>query len=100
MIAVETNILIYAHRQDSPHHEMAAAAVRRLAEGKAPWGIPWPCVHEFLSVTTNPRIFLPPSPPAVAVQQVENWMESPALRLLAEPEGYWENCARRFWRAS
>ena len=90
MTAVDTNVLVYAHRHDSPHHQAASLAVRRLAEGTAPWGIPWPCVHEFLSVSTNPRIFQPPSPPEIAIRQVEIWMESPTLRLLAEPAGYWD----------
>jgi len=89
MIAVDTNVLVYAHRRDSPLHEAAASAIRRLAEGTAAWGIPWPCVHEFLSVSTNPRVFKPPSPPAIAVEQVEIWMESPSLRLLGESAGYW-----------
>jgi len=89
MIAVDTNILVYAHRRDSPHHGAAAAAIGRLAGGTAPWGIPWPCVHEFLSVSTNLRVFKTPSPPDVAVRQVEIWMESPSLRLLGETAGYW-----------
>ncbi len=59
MIAVDTNILVYAHRKDSPLHISAAAAIQRLAEGTAPWAIPWPCLHEFLSVTTNLKIFKP-----------------------------------------
>lgn len=96
MTAVDTNILIYAHRQDLPCHMACAAALRRLAEGALPWGIPWPCVHEFLSVTTNPRIFATPSPPELAVQQIEFWMESPALRLLGEPSGYWEKLRATF----
>lgn len=89
MIAVDTNVLVYAHRQDSLHHKAAAVAIKRLAEGTAPWGIPWPCVHEFLSVSTNPRIFKPPSPAKIAILQVEIWMESPTLRLLPESTGYW-----------
>lgn len=90
MTAIDTNILVYAHRPDSPHHRAAASAVKRLAEGSAPWAIPWPCVHEFLSVTTNLRILKPPSPPEIAIRQVEIWMESPTLRLLCEPAGYWK----------
>ncbi len=98
MIAIDTNVLVYAHRPDAPHHKAAALAVKRLAEGTAPWGIPWPCVHEFLSVTTNPRIFKPPSPPESAVEQVEIWMESPTLRLLGEPAGYWNELRTGFLR--
>jgi toxin-antitoxin system PIN domain toxin len=90
MIAIDTNILVYAHRADSPHHIAAASAVKGLAEGGAPWAIPWPCVHEFLSVSTNLKIFRPPSPSEIALQQVEIWMECPTLRLLGEPSGYWQ----------
>ena len=90
MTAVDTNILVYAHRPDSPHHKSAARAVKTLAEGSTPWAIPWPCVHEFLSVVTNPRIFKPQTPPELALRQVEMWMESPILRVLHEVEGYWK----------
>ena len=96
MIAVDTNILVYAHRRDMPHHDTAYAALERLAGGTAPWGIPWPCVHEFLAVSTNLRIFQPPSPPDVAVRQVEIWMESPTLRLLGEFTGYWSELRASF----
>src|SRR5262245_54159925 len=62
VIAVDTNVLVYAHRQDSEWHEPATRAVRQLAEGAAPWAIPWPCVHEFLAIATHPRIFRSPTP--------------------------------------
>jgi predicted nucleic acid-binding protein len=56
LIAVDTNILVYAHRAESPHFARASAWLKRLAEGRSVWAIPWPCLHEFLSVVTNPRI--------------------------------------------
>lgn len=89
MIALDTNILVYAHREDSAWHEAAYARVAALAEGRAPWAIPWPCLHEFLAIVTHPRIYAPPTPVAAAVDQVEAWMEAPSLVLLAEGEGYW-----------
>ena len=61
MIAVDSNILVYAHRADSEWHAPAAAAMKSLAEGRGPWAIPWPCVHEFLAIVTNPRVYDPPS---------------------------------------
>jgi toxin-antitoxin system PIN domain toxin len=96
MIAVDTNILVYAHRRDSPHYKSAALAIKRLAEDSVPWGIPWPCLHEFLSVTTNLKIFQPPTPPEAAIRQIELWMESPSLRLLHEPAGYWKELRSAF----
>jgi uncharacterized protein len=89
MIAVDTNILVYAHRADSEWFPQASHAVRQLAEGAQPWAIAWPCIHEFLSIVTNPRIYKPPTPLGKAIRQVEYWLESPALQLIGEAEGYW-----------
>lgn len=90
MIAVDTNLLVYAHRRDSQWHAAAAPALRELAEGSAPWAIPWPCLHEFLAIVTHPRIYAPPTPPTAATTQVEAWLASPTLVLLSEGPGYWE----------
>ena len=89
MIAVDTNLLVYAHREDSPWHEPAWTCLTELAEGRALWAIPWPCIHEFLAIVTHPRIYKPPSPLSLALDQVEAWLESPSQILLTEPEGYW-----------
>lgn len=89
MIAVDTNLLVYAHRQDSPWHDAARATVAALAGGRAAWAIPWPCLHEFLAVVTHPRIYNPPTPLEQAVAQVGAWLESPGLVLLSEVGSYW-----------
>jgi toxin-antitoxin system PIN domain toxin len=94
LIAVDTNILVYAHRRDSQWHEPAAACVRELAEGADSWAVPWPCLHEFLAIVTHDRIFSPPSPLSRALDQITAWLESPTLVLLAESPGYWEVLAR------
>jgi hypothetical protein len=63
--------------------------VRELAEGAASWAIPWPCVYEFFSTVTNPRIWKQSaSSPAQAWSQIEAWLGSPSLRLLAETDGF------------
>ena len=90
MIAINTNHLVYAHREDSPWHQKAESRVRELAEGRAAWAIPWPCLHEFLAIVTHPRIYAPPTPLAKALGQVQAWLESPSLVLRAEDDGYWE----------
>ena len=89
MIAVDTNILVYAHREESPFHAAAVPCVAALAEGPAIWAIPWPCVHEFLAIVTHPRIYAPPTPLARALDQVDAWLESPALTLLTESAAHW-----------
>lgn len=89
MIAIDTNVLIYAHREDSPFHLAAFECVRRCAESRAPWALPWPCLHEFFSIATHPRIYAPPTPPARALAQIDAWLASPSVVLLAETEGHW-----------
>lgn len=89
MIAVDTNILVYAHRRDSRWHVPAVHAIESLANGSGPWSIPWPCVHEFYSIVTHPRIYGPPSTPTQALAQLHAWRESPSLQLLAEDADYW-----------
>jgi toxin-antitoxin system PIN domain toxin len=89
LIAVDTNILVYAHRRDAEWHDAAAARVKALAEGLAQWAIPWPCLHEFLAIVTHPRIFAPPSTTDQAILQVEAWLESPSLAVLVESGEHW-----------
>ena len=70
MIAVDTNILVYAHRSDSPFHERARSALESLANGPREWAVPWPCAHEFLAIVTHPRIYRTATPAATALAQV------------------------------
>jgi uncharacterized protein len=94
MIAVDTNVLVYAHRQDSDFHARAAGAVRTLANGKGSWAIPWPCLHEFLAIVTHPRIYGPPSTTEQAADQVDAWLQSPSLQLIGETVEYWPGLRR------
>jgi uncharacterized protein len=88
VIAVDTNLLVYAHRRDSEWHQAAEPTVRSLAEGSSPWAIPWPCLYEFYAIVTHPRIYRPPSTPIQAIEQIESWLEAPSLVLLSESGSY------------
>lgn len=89
MIAVDTNLLIYAHRRDSVWFEAARRCIRQLAESPAPWAIPWPCLHEFIGIVTHSRIFRPPSTLDEVVDQVEAWSASPSFSWLGEGVDHW-----------
>ena len=94
MIATDTNILIYAHRADSEWHDRAKACISMLAQGRISWGLPWPCVHEFLAIATHPRIYDPPSTLAQAIDQIEAWLESPVAVMLGETQDHWNTLKR------
>jgi uncharacterized protein len=91
VIAVDTNILVHAHREESPWHSSAKQALAGL--GAERWGIPWPCLHEFLAVVTHPKIFEPPTPLEDALSAVGTWLEAPLLSVLGELDGYWSTLA-------
>ncbi len=90
MIGTDANLLIYAHRTDSEWHEQARRCLASLAEGRVAWGLPWPCVHEYLGIVTHPRIYDPPSALDAAIEQVDVWLESPVANLLTETYTHWE----------
>ncbi len=94
MIAIDTNILVYAHRGDSVFHARASECLRELAEGGLAWVIPWSCIHEFFGIVTHPRIYDPATPSAKALLQIDAWLESPSLVLLAENDVYWPTARR------
>ena len=88
MIAIDTNLLVYAHREDSPHHERARKALRGLAEGPRRWTVPWPCLHEFLAIVTHPRIYRPPSSMELALGAVQDLLAMPGMTPIAETDDH------------
>ncbi len=54
MIAVDTNLLVYAHRSRTPEHARARKAIERAAGG-AGWGIAAATVAEFWAIATHPQ---------------------------------------------
>ena len=95
MIAVDTNLLVYAHRRESRVHGPARASLRRLAEGGDAWAIPWPCCYEFLSVVTNRRIWKDyATTPQQGWRQLAAWTASPSVRLIGETEDFLDILSR------
>lgn len=90
MIAIDTNILVYAHRGDAIHHKVMDKLLTKLVEGERLWAIPWPCLHEFLAVVTHPKIYRDQVTPLdLALRQIEAWVESPSVQVISECDDYW-----------
>ncbi len=91
MIAVDTNLLVHAHRRESRLGDAAHAVMTRLAEGERAWAIPWPCCYEFLSVVTNRRIWKDEATtPDHAWRQFQAWAASPSSRMIGETDDFLE----------
>lgn len=91
MIAVDTNLLVYAHRRAAPEHAAAAAVLRGLVEGSRNWALPWPCCYEFFGVATNRRLWQGQATSAEdAWRQLSHWAHAPTCRLLAETDDFFD----------
>jgi uncharacterized protein len=88
MIAIDTNLLVYAHRRDSAHHDATVAELTPIFNDANPWALAWHSVHEFISVVTHPGIYKPASKLEDAILFIETLFSSPHLHLLAETAGY------------
>ena len=94
MIAVDSNLLVYAHRGETEWYSTSYALLDELARGRAPWAIPYPCLHEFLRVVTDPRIYATPTTLDGALDQLSAWVASPTARLLGEGNDHLELLSR------
>jgi len=68
MIALDTNVLVYAHREGAHEHERARGAVRAALDDSRGWGICLPSISEFWSIVTHPRMPGGPSTPSVVTR--------------------------------
>jgi uncharacterized protein len=94
MIAIDTNLLIYAHRSALPEHRAARRAIERASLDPRGWGIPFPCIAEFWSVVTHPESQGGGSPPAKARQFLGALVLEAGARVWTPHEGSWERVAK------
>lgn len=94
MIALDTNVLISLHRSDASGHIEATRAFNEAGGPTGAWGIPWPCVHEFIAVATHPRIFNPPSTLNQALEAITRWRAWPSVNFFHEDDNYWPELSK------
>ncbi len=82
MIAIDTNVLVYAQREDAAHHGAALRLLSGLAEGSRPWGVPWPCIAEYLRVVSNHRAWPVITPALEALGNLEALLDAPTAQVL------------------
>jgi hypothetical protein len=85
----DTNVLIYAHREDSPEHERYAEWLRATATSAAPFAISSFTLGGFLRIVTNPRIFEVPTPVDVAVAFCERLARRPRATFVQPGVRHW-----------
>jgi predicted nucleic acid-binding protein len=91
VIAVDTNLLVYAHRAGCAEHVPAQRAIERATADPDGWCIPLPCLFEFWSVVTHPSSVGGASPPDLAARFIRELVEA-AGRVLQPGERFAERC--------
>lgn len=84
MIAIDTNILVYASVRTMPLHARASSAITGLVESAGRFAVPWPCVHEYLASVTHPRRMTPPMPMSAALQTINALAALPHCSFIGE----------------
>jgi hypothetical protein len=85
VIAIDTNLLVYAHRERTPQHKRARKAIELASAGPRGWGIPAPALPEFWSVVTHPSTEGRPSTPTQAAAFVRALTDAGATIWLPGP---------------
>lgn len=92
MIALDSNLLIYAHRSDTPEHDSARRAIERAANSGRGWGSPLPCLAELWAVVTHPHAVGGPSSGSRASGFIAALVAA-GCRIWSPGEGFWPRLA-------
>jgi uncharacterized protein len=88
MRALDVSLLAYAANRHAPEHARAARVVETLANGEAPWALPWSVAHEFLQLVTHPHAVARALAPADAWAFIEALLASHSVRLLGPTDAH------------
>ncbi len=81
MFLMDVNVLVYAHREDTPDHLAYREWLESIINGNAAYGYSELVLSGFLRVVTHPRVFEMPSALSSAVRFVTQIREATSCRL-------------------
>jgi uncharacterized protein len=94
MIAIDTNLLIYAHRAGCPENRAARRALQKASSDSRGWGVALPSIAEFWSIVTNPNLLSGVSPSKHALGFLQALIVEGRAAVFLPREGFWERLAR------
>jgi toxin-antitoxin system PIN domain toxin len=90
MVLLDVNVLVYAHRQDSPHHLQYLSWLENLINSDHAYGLSDLVLSGFLRVVTHPRVFNPPSGMEKALAFVEELRNQSTCTIINPGPRHWE----------
>jgi uncharacterized protein len=89
MLLPDVNVLIYAHRAESPEHERYANWLRQLAGSPEPFGLSELGASAFVRIVTNPKIWDEPTTTEDALAFIERLGQRSNARPLTHGPESW-----------
>ena len=89
MLMPDVNVLVYAHREETPSHARYAEWLVALVQGPGPFALSELVLHGFVRVVTNPRIFDPPSTAKQAFRFLDALIARPACSVIRPGPDHW-----------
>jgi toxin-antitoxin system PIN domain toxin len=90
VIAVDTNVLVYAADSDSPFHAPCREWLEQQRSRPDAWYTTWSILYEFLRVTTHVKVMRRPWTAQGAWKFVAALLQSPGFGVLAETDRHAE----------
>lgn len=89
MLMPDVNVLVYAHREESPAHIRYARWLADLATGPEPFALSELVMHGFVRVVTNARIFQPASTVQQAFRFLDALLSRPNCTVIRPGPSHW-----------
>ena len=90
MILADVNVLVYAHRPESPEHAAYAHWLQKLVEGHESFAMSEPVMSGFVRIVTRRGIFVTPTPTEVALAFVDRLLQQPHCVRLRPGPRHWQ----------
>jgi len=90
----DVNVLVYAHREDSPHHAACHAWLLRTLKADQAFGLADAVLASVVRIVTHPRVFKQPTRLDVALAFVAGLRSQPHAVMVAPGPRHWEIFSR------
>ncbi len=82
MLSPDVNILVYAHREETPQHKRYAEWLTNTINSDEPFALSELVISGFLRIVSNPKIFKPPTPLNIAWDFIDQITQHPRCNLV------------------
>ncbi len=89
MLLLDVNVLLYTHKQDLPQHLLYAEWLQSTIANNQPLAVSSAVLSSFMRISTNPKLFKPPSTLEQALAFAEALRAQPLCSSLEPGTAHW-----------